>query len=104
MKQVEYVAPLGHDGRRRTRHESYEGKVTRFMVQYEILAKGKWHPVVRYDISHGYAHRDLIHPDGRKEKTELLSKDLNVCLTYAENDLRANWRDYRERFMKEVGT
>ena len=58
---------------------------------------------MRYDTSHGYAHRDLMHADGSKEKTELLLGNLNICLTYAENDLRANWRLYRERFMKEVG-
>ncbi|MFH1953982.1 MAG: hypothetical protein ABIL06_20485 [Pseudomonadota bacterium] len=102
MKQVEYVAPLGYDGRRRIRHERIEGKVVRFMVQYEILVKGQWHPVVRYDTSHGFAHRDLMHPDGRKEKTNLLLKDLNICLTFAENDLRANWTNYRGRFLKEI--
>ena len=43
-----------------------------------------------------------MHPDGRKEKMDLLSPDLNICLTFAENDLRANWTDYRRRFLKEV--
>jgi hypothetical protein len=81
------------------RHTRSEGKVTEFMVQYEILVRGKWRPVVRYDTSHGYvvrydtshgyAHRDLMHADGRKEKVELLLRNLNICLTYAENDLRA---------------
>jgi len=104
MKLVEYVAPLGFDGRRRVRHTRSEGKVTEFMVQYEILVIGKWRPVVRYDTSHGYAHRDLMHADGRKEKVELLLRNLNICLTYAENDLRANWKFYRERFLKEIGT
>lgn len=102
MKIVEYVAPLGVDGRRRIRHERVEGKVVAFMVQYEIFVNDRWHPVVRYDTSHGFAHRDLMHPDGRKEKMDLLSPDLNICLTFAENDLRANWTDYRRRFLKEV--
>ena len=59
---------------------------------------------MRYDTSQGYAHRDLMHADGRKEKVELLLRNLNICLTYAENDLRANWKFYRERFLKEIGT
>ena len=104
MKLVEYVAPLGFDGRRRVRHTRSEGKVTEFMVQYEIVVRGKWRPIVRYDTSHGYAHRDLMHADGRKEKVELLLRNLNICLTYAENDLRANWKFYRESFLKEIGT
>jgi len=104
MKLIEYVAPLGFDGRRRVRHTRSKGKVSEFMVQYEIFVRDKWHPVVRYDTSHGYAHKDLMHADGRKEKTSLLFTDLNICLTYAENDLRANWKFYRERFLKEAVT
>jgi len=103
VKRVEYLAPLGFNGRRRTRHERIEGKVVRFTVQYEIFVQGQWCPVVRYDTAHGFAHRDLMHPDGRKEKTDLLSKDLNFCLTFAENDLRANWENYRRHFLKEIG-
>jgi hypothetical protein len=72
------------------------------MVQYELFVEGKWHEVVRYNTSHGYVYRDLIHADGRKEKLELFFRDLNICLTYAENDLRANWKNYREKFLKEV--
>ena len=45
---------------------------------------------------------DVMYTDGRKEKTDLLSKDLNICLTFAENDLRANWANYRKRFLKEI--
>ena len=85
-------------------HTRSKGKVTEFMVQYEIFVKDKWHPVVRYDTSHGYAHKDLMHADGRKEKTHLLFTDLNICLTYAENDLRANWKFYRKGFLKEAVT
>ena len=102
MRAVEYLVPLGIDGRRRVRLAKIRGKITEFMVQYELFVEGKWHEVVRYDTSHGYAHRDLIHADGRKEKLELFFRDLNICLTYAENDLRANWKNYRERFLKEV--
>jgi hypothetical protein len=43
-----------------------------------------------------------MYPDGRKDKANMLSKDLNICLTFAENDLRANWADYRGRFLKEI--
>jgi hypothetical protein len=50
MKLVEYIAPVGVDGRRRVQHERVVG----------------------------FAHRDLMHPDGRKEKIDLLSTDLNI--------------------------
>ena len=102
MNVTEYVMPLGLDGRRRVRHAKVRGKVTEFIVQYEIFVDGQWRPVVRYDTAHGYAHRDLLHADGRKEKTTLMFKDLNLCLTYAENDLRLHWSTYRDQYLKEV--
>ncbi len=102
MRVVEYVVLLGNDGRRRVRHTRVGGNVTEFMVQYEIFVEEKWNEVVRYDTSHGYAHKDLIHADGRKEKVDLFFEDLNICLTYAENDLRANWKNYRDKFLKEL--
>ena len=79
-----------------------EVKLLNLWCNMSFFVEGKWHEVVRYDTSHGYAHRDLIHADGRKEKLELFFRDLNICLTYAENDLRANWKNYREKFLKEV--
>jgi hypothetical protein len=102
MKVTEYVVPSGLDGRRRVRHVKTGGKITEFVVQYEIFVDGQWYPVVRYDTAHGYAHRDLLHADGRKEKTTLMFKDLNLCLTYAEHDLRLNWRNYSDQYLKEV--
>ena len=78
MRVVEYVVLLGNDGRRRVRHTRVGGNVTEFMVQYEVFVEGKWHEVVRYDTSHGYAHKDLIHADGRKEKVTLFFKDLKT--------------------------
>ena len=34
----------------------------------------EWKPVVRYDTSHGFAHRDILMPDGSQKKK---SFDLN---------------------------
>ena len=42
MNFIEYVSPLGFDGRRRVRHRRSKSKVTEFRVQYEIFVKGKW--------------------------------------------------------------
>ena len=61
----------------------------------------KWYPVVRYDTSHGFAHRDLINRKGGIRKTPVFMYDYNDALTFAESDLRANWEIYKERFLKE---
>lgn len=70
-----------------------------FSVQYEILYQGTWLPVVRYDTAHGYAHKDLIKPDGTQEKIFLGSADFNEALTLADKDIDENWARYRERFL-----
>ena len=51
---------------------------------------------------HGFAHRDIIHPDGDVEKIPLAMGDYNAALTFAELDIRSNWKIYRERFIEEV--
>jgi hypothetical protein len=59
-------------------------------------------PVVRYDTAHGFVHRDLLDKKGRAVKTPVFNQDLNEALTFAENDLKANWLSYRKRFMEEA--
>jgi len=102
MKIVEYLAPLGTDGRRRVRHIRVRGRVVEFLVQYEVQVAGEWYPVVRYDTAHGFAHKDILHPTEAADKEALPFTDYNLALTYAENDLRKNWEKYREEFLKEV--
>lgn len=102
MKIVEYLAPLGTDGRRRVRHIRVRGRVVEFLVQYEVQVAGEWYPVVRYDTAHGFAHKDTLHPARAADKEALPFTDYNLALTYAENDLRENWEKYREEFLEEA--
>lgn len=41
MKIVEYLTPLGTDGRRRIRHVRLRGRVIEFLVQYELQIAGE---------------------------------------------------------------
>lgn len=101
MKVVEYVVPLGSDGRRRVRHVRVGARVVEFMVKYKLKVGGEWYPVVRYD-THGFAHQDILHWRGPGERHELPAGDYSFALSYAEEDLRRNWRGYREGFLREV--
>lgn len=74
-----------------------------FAVQLEVLVGGQWRAVLRYDTVHGFAHRDLLHADGTVEKTPVGKQSFDEALTFAEEDLRENWRLYRERFLNEAG-
>ena len=102
MKIVEYVTPLGIDGRRRTRHVRIGSKIIEFVVQYEIKINNEWYPIVRYDTSHGFAHKDRLSYKGDVIKEEVPFNDFNLALTFAEKDLKDNWQKYKEHFLKEV--
>ena len=84
------------------RHVRLRGQVIEFLVQYEVRIAGEWNPVVRYDTAHGFAHKDILHRTGKADKEVLPFADYNLALIYAENDLRKNWKQYREAFLQEV--
>jgi RNA-splicing ligase RtcB len=68
-------------------------------VQLEVFIEGEWHPVIRYDCAHGYAHVDRYNIHGETRKEEILLA-FAEALTAAEEDLEQNWKVYRERFLE----
>lgn len=102
MKIVSYAFRLQEDTQVRHIHNRSKNEIISFTVQLEIKLKNKWYPIVRYDTAHNFAHRDIIHKDGQIEKTPLFTTHYNEALTFADGDLRSNWRMYRENFLKEV--
>ena len=79
-----------------------KGIVTSFVVQYEAMIEGRWHPVVRYDTAHGFAHRDLMRPRGAPEKQPIAVADLNSAFTFAIRDVRVLWKQYRAGYEQEL--
>ena len=79
-----------------------KGKILKFVVQYEALINQKWYPIVRYDTSHGFAHKDIIHPDGEKEKQPLYFQTFNAAFTFAIQDIKISWKWYRMAYEKEL--
>ncbi len=73
-----------------------------FTVQLEIQHQGTWQAVVRYDNAHRFCHRDTLHPDGTQDKTPLFLGNPNVTFTAAIEELRANWKAHRDRFLGEI--
>jgi len=102
MKELEFFIPLTRQDRYRHYHLRIKGQVIEFSVQYETFINGEWFPVVRYDSSHGFAHRDLLNIKGLKRKTPLFTTDNNDALTFAENDIKDNWEMYKKRFLEET--
>ncbi|MCK4391263.1 MAG: hypothetical protein KAV83_13615 [Desulfobacterales bacterium] len=101
-KEVEFVLAFSQEDRYRHYHLRIKGQVIDFVVQYETFINGKWFPVVRYDTSHGFAHRDLLNIKHEKRKTPLFITDKNDALTFAENDIKDNWEVYKQRFLREA--
>jgi len=80
-----------------------KGEILKFVVQYEALIGSKWRPIIRYDTSHGFAHKDIIHYNGEQEKQPLYFPGLNMAFTYAIQELKISWRWYRMAYEKEMG-
>jgi hypothetical protein len=99
FKEVEFIVMLTHDNRYRHRHVRFKGDVLSFVMQYETQLEGKWLPVVRYDTEHGFAHRDLFDRYGNKKKTPMFTEDYNEALTFAEYDIKSNWKIYKQVFL-----
>lgn len=101
MRKVEYKIRIGPFDRYRHLHIKEKGKIVFFRVQYETKIGDIWYPVVRYDTSHGFAHRDMMSLKGSVEKTPLFNQDYNDALTFAEADLKLNREHYKRRFLEK---
>jgi len=101
-KKLEYAIRLSASDRYRHLHYKEKGKIVFFRIQYETKINEKWYPVVRYDTAHGFAHRDLLDIKGDAQKTPLFNQDYNDALTFAESDLKLNWKYYKTKFMEKI--
>lgn len=102
IKIKSFVTPYAPDCRKRHQHRRYKNEIVEFVVQMEVLIKGHWHPVIRYDTAHGFSHCDIIHYGGKVEKVQMPNIDYKEALTYADEDLNENWQTYRQRYLREV--
>jgi len=104
MGSKEFTKELSLDGedRLRIKIEVEKGKVKDVVVQYESKIKDKWYPIVRYDCSHGFFHRDILNQKGEKTKQVIQIQNLKDALTYEEQDIKDRWEWYKKRFKKGI--
>lgn len=102
MKEKTFIRWLGSEDRSRQVVVLDGGEITAFVVQYETLITGEWRPVVRYDTAHGFAHKDVLLPSGETEKKIVVSYGYNEAFTSAEIDIKLNWQQYKEEYLKKV--
>src|SRR5215510_9540313 len=102
MKERVFIRWLSFEDRSRQVMVVDEGKIIRFVVQYETLIAGEWCPVVRYDTAHGFAHKDVLSPGGGIERKIAVSYAYNEAFTNAEIDIKLNWHRYKEEYLQKV--
>jgi len=101
-KEFTKIISQSGDDRLRLKIDTEKGQVVDIVVQYEARFSGVWHPIVRYDCSHGFLHRDVMLPGDKKEKQPLNIPDLKTALIYAEQDIMDRWKWYRERYRRRM--
>jgi len=103
-KEIEFVFHLSEELQDRVRVVALKqkDKIIKFVVQYEALIKNLWRAIIRYDTSHGFAHKDIIHYNGEVDKQPLYFQNFNMAFTFAIQDLKASWKWYRIAFEKEI--
>jgi len=104
VKNKEFFKILDKEGNDRLRIKLgiEKGELINIVIQYESLINNKWTPIVRYDIEHGFFHRDLMTPKGEKIKTPINISDLNYATIYAEQDIKDKWEYYKQKYIKEL--
>lgn len=103
MADRDYFLILDRNNTVRVRFKTVDGNVVDFVVQLETYIEGTYRPVVRYDGSHGRGHRDILDWNGNTIDKHWLPQhmDFNDCLTFARDDIRANWKRYLDRFLEQ---
>ena len=84
-KEITFLYTLSDDLEDRIRVKALKkkDKIVKFVVQYEAVIKNQWRAIVRYDTSHGFAHKDIIHFKGEVDKQPLYFQDFNMAFTFA---------------------
>ena len=102
MKEIEFLSPLDNQNLNclRVRLITENGELIDIMFQFESLINTKWTPIVWYDCAPGFFHRDVLHPNGDKEKQLIELDSLKSASNYAEQDLKDRWEWYKRDIWK----
>ncbi len=104
MNEKEFYIYLGNNykDRLRLRFRKDKGELIDMVLQYEAMINEKWFAIVRYDCSHGFFHRDLLHPNGDKEKKIIEVPDLKYAFSFAKQDIEDKWEWYKDQYLKKI--
>ena len=99
MAERAYIIPYSGNARKRHYHRTESGQVANFVVQLEVEVKSEWRPIIRYDCSHEFVHRDCYNLKGKQKKEEI-NLGYEEALTLADEDIDDNWERYSSNFLR----
>lgn len=103
MTDHTYRIVLTYEDRIRVRFTLDRGTVINFVVQYEAEIVDRWHAIVRYDLAHGFLHRDRPDPQGTRTSKEPVSYGtLAGAMTEAVREIKAHWPEYRRWYTERL--
>jgi hypothetical protein len=88
MPEKEYIVLLDKITRIFVYIYTVKGIPKGFVVKLQLLVNNKWLEIQRYDLGHGYVHKDIFNKSGKKIKViKYLCVDINLAVSFAVNDL-----------------
>ena len=102
MNEKDYFKYLSNKDRIRYKYEKEKGQILNLVIQYESFINGNWIPIVRYDNTHGFFHRDEMSPHKEQIKTKIYIDNLNEAFQYADSDIKENWKYYKKQYLKNL--
>jgi len=82
VRTVSFLRPLDNENVVRVKFSREHDRVLEFVVQLECNIENVWHPIMRYDTAHNFAHCDRLHPYKPTLKTKLPIQNYKEALTF----------------------
>lgn len=67
-----------------------------YAIIYYVIEEGNHVPLVTYDTSHGFPHRDLryLERGDKRRKKEISARTLEEAFDISDEDLERNWMNF----------
>jgi len=102
MPEKEYIISLDETTRIFVYFDTSLGTPTQFVVKLEIFINGDWVEIQRYDMYHGFVHKDVLNRKGEKiRQIPYYFADEKSGPNIAINDFKENYKIYMWRFYHE---
>jgi hypothetical protein len=102
MKVIEKTDALDEHDFLHTKFIVDHGNIIGFAVIQIALIKGDKHQIVRYDCSHGYAHKDCSYEKAMR-KEALPNRPLDELFNMAKEEIRLNWQNWKSEYLRNKG-